>query len=78
MVVVFLKARARHFGQEGIPIEVILSPLAPEEGWRRAAIKFMEARWEEKQRGERPNWRAPPERQSMGLMASASQFNESY
>jgi hypothetical protein len=50
--VVYLKAHARHFGMDGTPIAVLLSPYAPDVGWRKAAIEFLHENAKKKAAGE--------------------------
>lgn len=66
--VVFLKARARHFGKDGIPLAVRLSPLSPDAGWRQAAIEWIEEAKKARQRGTPLPLGAPPQPQGAGLM----------
>ena len=69
-MVVLLKRRADHFGLEGIPVEVQLSPLAPEAGWRAAALRELRQNAKAAARGEKVDLAAGPKGEG-GFMESA-------
>lgn len=59
--VVFLKAYAIRHGKDAVPSEVWLSPFAPQEGWRRAAIRFCHSNAEKREKGEPINLAKRPD-----------------
>ena len=71
--VIFLKARARHFGKDGIPLSVKLSPLAPEAGWRSAAIAWVEGNKRNRQAGLPTNLAERPQPQGYGFLESVKE-----
>jgi hypothetical protein len=76
--IVFLKRRAKHFGRDAVPLQVLLSPLSPNDGWRRAAIEFLDEQAKRRQQQRQNTLHESGVRSSAGMLSDVQQAQNIY